>query len=412
MGGYSRAFSFVCCNFCKLIQFLSFCRILAVLAAMSNLQEHDVDSITMELDDFNASGSPSFDWNSTYDSVNCTNTTLCRSRDNYIDYDYDNSTILFYFILWNIVTPMLFALIIVVGTVGNVLVIYVIMSRVTMQTTTNYLLINLALSDLAFLIIVAPITAYKYVAMSFPFGDTVCKVIQYIIYVTTYVTVYTLIAVSFLRYITVIHSVSTARYRTKRNIIIINIMIWVLLMIVNIPTLLKHQLNVFDEYFSYCGLATNSTKPFYLTFFIFGYGLPLVIICGLYCVIIHYLHMASASAVGQTRRRTARASKVIILVVVVFAVLWLPQHVTQLLQVFGTVPKDHWFEVVRIICISMIYGNSCANPIIYNFVSKEFKRGFREVVCCKKPMARRNRNGTGTAINTDNGLTTVRTAML
>jgi galanin receptor 1/allatostatin receptor len=118
--------------------------------------------------------------------------------------------------------------------------------------------------------------------------------------------------------------------------------------------------------------------------------------------------MASASTLGQTRRRTARASKVIILVVVVFAVLWLPLHVNQLLSVFGTVPNEHWYEVFRVICNCLAYGNSCANPIIYNFVSKEFKRGFREVVCCKKSMVHR-RNGT--MLNTD-GLATDRTAML
>ncbi|KAK2149053.1 hypothetical protein LSH36_470g00003 [Paralvinella palmiformis] len=342
--------------------------------------------------------------------TDCINLTSCNNTPAYDYPQYDDSVLLFYFILWNVITPILFAIIILVGTVGNVLVIYVILSRVTMQTTTNYLLINLALSDLAFLLIVAPITAYKYAAASWPFGDTACKIVHYVIYVSAYVTVYTLIAVSVLRYLTVIHGVSTARYRTKRNIIVVNFFIWILLLVVNIPSLLIHQLKIFDEHFSYCGLAADSTKAFYLTFFLFGYGIPLVIICVLYLVIVDHLHKASSSAVGQTRRRTTRVSKVILLVVLVFAVLWLPLHVNQLLSVFGTVPAGHWYEVIRVLCNCFAYGNSCANPIIYNFVSKDFKNGFRAAVCCRPIAGRRGRNGTTT--NTDNGLATERSTMM
>ena len=117
---------------------------------------------------------------------------------------FDEETIFFYHVLWSVVTPVLFSLIVVIGTVGNLLVIYVILSRPIMQTATNYLLLNLAISDVAFLVICVPITAYKFAAVTYPFGDVMCKVIGYVMYVTTYVTVYTLVAVSFLRYLTVV----------------------------------------------------------------------------------------------------------------------------------------------------------------------------------------------------------------
>lgn len=367
-----------------------------------------MDLPTSVYEDFVLPMAASLDENET----GCANmTSLPCNLTSPLAYDYvyyDDSVLLFYFVLWNVITPILFAIIILVGTAGNMLVIYVILSRVTMQTTTNYLLINLALSDLAFLLIVAPITAYKYVASSWPFGDTACKIVHYVIYVSAYVTVYTLIAVSVLRYVTVVHSVSTARYRTKRNVIIVNFLIWLMLLLVNIPSLLMHQLKVFDEHFSYCGLAVGSTKAFYLTFFLFGYGIPLLVICILYLIIIQHLHKASSSTVGQTRRRTARISKVILLVVLVFALLWLPLHVNQLLSVFGKVPTGHWYEVFRVLCNCFAYGNSCANPIIYNFVSKDFKNGFREVACCVPNVMRRGRNG----LSTDNGLTTDRTTMM
>ena len=132
----------------------------------------------------------------------------------------------FYFYLWTYVVPAIFGVIIVVGTAGNSLVIYCIVSRKAMRTVTNLLLLNLAVSDIAFLLIVVPFTAYKYAASSWPFGDLACKFIKYLLYVTSYVTVYTLVAVSALRFLTVVCSMSTVAYRTKTNVVILIVAIW------------------------------------------------------------------------------------------------------------------------------------------------------------------------------------------
>jgi len=38
-------------------------------------------------------------------------------------------------------------------------------------------------------------------------------------------------------------------------------------------------------------------------------------------------------------------------------------------------------QVLRVLWFCMSYGNSCANPIIYNYASSDFRAGFRRVVC-------------------------------
>ena len=37
-------------------------------------------------------------------------------------------------------------------------------------------------------------------------------------------------------------------------------------------------------------------------------------------------------------------------------------------------------QVLRVLCFCMSYGNSCANPIIYNYASTDFRAGFRRAV--------------------------------
>jgi len=54
-------------------------------------------------------------------------------------------------------------------------------------------------SDLIFSVVCVPFIAYHYAADNWTIGIVTCKLSQYLIYVTTYVTVYTLVAVAVVR---------------------------------------------------------------------------------------------------------------------------------------------------------------------------------------------------------------------
>ena len=62
-----------------------------------------------------------------------------------------------------------------------------------MKNTTNLLILNLAVADLLFILVCVPATASDYILMFWPFGLTWCRTVQYIIYVTAYVSIYTLV---------------------------------------------------------------------------------------------------------------------------------------------------------------------------------------------------------------------------
>jgi len=98
------------------------------------------------------------------------------------------------FALHAVVVPILFAVITLLGLAGNTLVIVVIVTRVRMRTVTNILLLNLAVADLGFVLVIPPFTAYEYVAGELPtsswaLGSTMCKLLHYLVNVTAYVTV-------------------------------------------------------------------------------------------------------------------------------------------------------------------------------------------------------------------------------
>lgn len=100
-----------------------------------------------------------------------------------------------------IVVPLFFGLIGVLGLVGNSLVVLVVAANPGMRSTTNILIINLAVADLLFVLFCVPFTATDYVLPFWPFGNIWCKVVQYLIIVTACASVYTLVLMSLDRWV-------------------------------------------------------------------------------------------------------------------------------------------------------------------------------------------------------------------
>ena len=79
--------------------------------------------------------------------------------------------------------PVIFGLITVCGVVGNSLVIYVIVRHGHMKTVTNYYIVNLAVTDISFLLCCAPFTATLFVSPNWLFGRFMCKFVFYMMQV-------------------------------------------------------------------------------------------------------------------------------------------------------------------------------------------------------------------------------------
>jgi len=72
----------------------------------------------------------------------------------------------------------------------------------------------------------------------------------------------------------------------------------------------------------------------------------------------------------------------LVLVVVLFALLWLPIHIHLLDFFFDELPTGRAYMAATVLFSCLAYFNSCVNPIIYNYASKEFRDAFLEVARC------------------------------
>jgi len=258
----------------------------------------------------------------------------------------------FTFVLYRLTVPALFGIISLSGLIGNGLVIYVIVSRERMQTVTNLLLLNLAVADLAFVVVVPPFTAYQMVAEWWPFGDVACRLLHYLVNVTAYVTVYTLVAVAVMRYLTVVHAARTARYRTPRVTAAVIAGIWTAVLLLNVPVIASYRSAPYaPAAMPDCDIvSTEVGRRLFATFFAFAYALPLAVIGAFsVCIFVDIRRQRTCASAGVRRtksfRRKQAVGRLLVLVVALFAVLWLPVHIHLLVAFFGEISTARWYQV-------------------------------------------------------------------
>lgn len=293
-----------------------------------------------------------------------------------------------------VVVPCIFGLIIAIGFIGNLLVMTVVLTNKQMRNTTNILIFSLALADLMFIVFCVPFTATGYASTIWPFGEVWCKVTNYMTYVCAYASVYTLVLMSLDRYLAVVHPIRSMTIRTVNHSILAVVLTWGVILVANVP--IAFQFGIFNYTFCdderrKCLNLASAKDPsigryFFGLFFGFGYAIPLVLVCILYGFMLKRLlyNVVPRSAKGSetSNRVKKRVTRMVIIVVAIFALCWLPIHTVLIITHFGKAELDTLFIGIQMAGNCFAYMNSCVNPILYAFLSENFRKSFRKLLLC------------------------------
>ncbi|CAA9998854.1 unnamed protein product [Nesidiocoris tenuis] len=138
--------------------------------------------------------------------------------------------------LTSIVTAVLFGTAVIFGLIGNLLAVLVVSCNANMRSITNILIVSLSVADLLFIIFCVPFTGTQFVLGYWPFGNVWCMAVQYIIAVTAFASVYTLVLMSFHRYLAVVHPVDFLFLRTEKSWIVTILIMWGIIIAYNVRT--------------------------------------------------------------------------------------------------------------------------------------------------------------------------------
>ncbi|XP_070710717.1 somatostatin receptor type 1 [Pempheris klunzingeri] len=279
-----------------------------------------------------------------------------------------------------IIIPSIYALVCCVGLTGNAMVIYVILKYAKMKTATNIYILNLAIADELFMLSV-PFLATSAAVRHWPFGSLMCRLVLSVDGINMFTSIFCLTVLSVDRYVAVVHPIKAARYRRPTVAKVVNVCVWGLSLIVILPIIIFADTVPAQD----GGVDCNFLWPeaawsvaFVVYTFLLGFLLPVGAICLCYCLMVARMRAVGLKAGWLQRRRSEKKiTRMVLLVVAVFVLCWMPFYIVQLVSVFHQPPDP----MVTQLFVILSYANSGANPILYGFVSDNFRRSFQRIVC-------------------------------
>ena len=277
-----------------------------------------------------------------------------------------------------ILAPPLFSVIIIVGSIGNSLLIYTVLRWREMRTPCNYLIVNNAVADLGMVFIASPLRIID-VYYGWVLGKAACRILvptQDVFFVVSVIT-YTLIAWE--RYRAVVKPFE--KKLTLRFITICTIVIWVAAYLsAGLPmALLLSLVKIRGK--SQCRpfFASIISRRIYITFLVvFFLLLPLFLQTLAYSRLVHRLrrrNSLSKSSKGIKKRRLVRVTIILILF---FHVCVIPRMVMMLIREFACEPvaNNSDFKYASLILIALLYVKHVINLIILFSLSSDFRKRF------------------------------------
>ncbi|XP_068938267.1 galanin receptor type 3 [Petaurus breviceps papuanus] len=283
-----------------------------------------------------------------------------------------------------IVVPVVFALIFLLGTVGNGLVLAGLLRPGRSKgSPTDLFILNLAVADLCFLMCCVPFQAVIYTLDSWPFGTFACKAVHLLIYLTMYASSFTLAAVSVDRYLAIRHPLRSRSLRTAQNAWVTIGLIWLLALLFSGPYF-SYYWTVQYGHLVLCvpGWDDESRRTLDLVTFAVGYLLPVAVVSLAYARTLCFLWASvdpRSPALQAHCQAKARAGRAMLAVAALFGLCWLPHHVVILYFWFGHFPFNWATYACRLASHCLSYANSCLNPLVYALASKHFRKRFRHL---------------------------------
>uniref|UniRef100_A0A8D0XRR8 G-protein coupled receptors family 1 profile domain-containing protein n=1 Tax=Sus scrofa TaxID=9823 RepID=A0A8D0XRR8_PIG len=276
-----------------------------------------------------------------------------------------------------------------VGLVGNTLVLVLVRAQQRRRRSLlNCFLLNLAATDLQFVLTLPFWAADTVRDFSWPFGGAMCKVVLTLTVLNMYASSFFLSAMSMDRYRTVANALRPRQPGTP----------WAVL--ATAPTaLFAIAARVGDE--RLCLLRFPDGGPDWLAFYhlqkiAVAFVLPLATlgICSL--LLLRFLRRRRRARwpSGVWPRRRSQVTRVLACVLLTFVLCWLPNQALTLWGVLiklNAVPWDRAYFLAQAylfpVSICLAHSNSCLNPLLYCLLRSDFRQGLRKVCGWAKPPA-------------------------
>lgn len=295
-----------------------------------------------------------------------------------------------------ILLPVSYGLVFVLGFLLNATALWLFLKMRPWNPSTVYMF-HLALSDFLYVLSLPTLIYYYGNRSHWPFGVAACKIVRFLFYVNLYCSILFLTCISVHRYLGICHPIKALTLVKSRHAHLVCGTVWGVVAVCLVPNLifvttsrrdndtLCHDTtsqDSFEEYVDYSSVVM-----------VLLFGIPFLVIVVCYCLMAQALCRPRRGL--STRQRGAasrqKSIKLIVVVLVVFAVSFVPFHITRTLY--------YTFRVLNVNCellniVNFTYKitrplasiNSCIDPILYFLAGDHYRSKLMSILLGRKEL--------------------------
>ena len=291
----------------------------------------------------------------------------------------------------------------IVGTIGNssVIIVIVRIKKIDCGALINILILTLAIVDMIISIIGLPIYILQ-TDLFYPesiHGNLVCIFVNFPQFWLLDVVIYLLTAISLERRKAIVDPLSVLDTRPKWQIAVTLTCCFSVAALAQAPTIIGAKFTIVSQASvgNYCRYSYTYLQSTIIYFVVLAVEtvLPLVVI--LVCFRHIWVKLKESDGIIKNAmaayendsnfeqkkniilERKASAIAVWKIVILVFIVCIIPNNVLYCIFKFFKIHTLRWNSVPYQIGLLLRFSNSCINPFLYNFLSKEFRQHFKDV---------------------------------
>ncbi|XP_071354643.1 B1 bradykinin receptor [Trachinotus anak] len=286
-------------------------------------------------------------------------------------------------IIHSVIPPYIF-ISSLLGLLFNSFVLGVFVAQKDRLTIAEIYLSNLALADFI-LLCGLPFWAMSILNdFNWPYGDVLCKLVNSIIIINFYTSIYTLVMISVDRYLALVKTMKAMGLRRTLYAKVTCFSLWILGLLLSTPTIVYRKVKFFEEYgTTSCILDYPHDSSWKLAHQILlnvvGFVLPVLVIVFSSGNIIKALAQRGES-VGFNDTNDRKATALVYAVTLLFLVCWGPFQVFTFLDTLcdlQALDEKLWSHTLNIgnqVSVYLAFVNSTLNPLLYVFSGQYFRR--------------------------------------
>ena len=298
--------------------------------------------------------------------------------------------------------PSSYFLIFIVSLIGNILIGVIVFRTPTMRRPINFLIVNMAMSDLLFPLFQFPRTVIELYVDTWmirgPLGVALCKIVPFVGIVSALVSIQTLVLIAVDRFGAVFFPFRSLLVSSKLCGFLV-FTTWITATVVMWPNMSSYKLvespeglkctRQWEETF---GESVSFKKYILAMFVVFSY-VPIIVIAILYLAILlklrsdsHKIRDEQSVNAGEIRaRREKNVLKMSIAIVLTFAICWLPFSFYWVLVLFSlnrSTSASCGLQYFNAIVFFVWHSNCAINPCICFIYAGNYRQGLKNIFIC------------------------------